>query len=723
VPVLRRRALLALALGAATVAVYAPLRHHGFVDYDDPLYITGNPHLGDGLSPSGLRWAFLEPYERNWIPLTWTSLLASYELYGLDPAGYHLTDLALHVASALVLFWVLSGWTGAPGRSAFVAGVFALHPLHVESVAWATERKDTLAGLFWMLTLWTYGRYARRPGAARYAAVAALLGLGLLAKPLLVTLPFVLLLLDGWPLGRLRDGETGRLDRRALGRACLEKIPLLIGVVAFSVVTYRVQQQTGAMSDLADVPLAWRVQNALLSYVAYLGKALWPVDLSVFYPHPLGSLPTWQPLAAGALLAALSAGAVWAAPRRPYLPVGWFWYLGTLVPMIGLVQVGLQGMADRYTYIPLVGAAIAVAWGVWDLAVGRGLAARAGAAVAAAGALAALAATTAVQLEHWRDTEPLFRQALRVTRDNYVAHQGLGNHLLAAGRTEEAIEELAEATRLRPRWAMARGNLADALVAAGRLDTAILNYQQALRDDPGSVRLHAQLGKALAARGWPDQALTHYAQALRLDDGTEEAGLRALIGQAELELGHPAAAAVAFERALSLDPGLASVQRQLAAARLRAGDAAGAVRAARAALAASPDSPDLQLALADTLAGAGRPAEAVGHYREALRLRPAWVAASNNLAWLLATSPEGGVRDPGEALRLAEEAADATGRRDPSVLDTLAVSQAAAGRFDAALATLDTALALAADARDDAAIATLGEHRAALAAGRTVEGP
>jgi len=711
----RPRALVTAALAAGllgtTLAVFAPVRGFDFVTYDDPVYVVDNPHLDQGLSAAGVRWAF-RPYETNWIPLTWISLLADAELHGRAPGGFHATNLLLHAASVLLLFATLAAATGAPGRAAFVAGVFAWHPLHVESVAWVSERKDVLAGLLWMATLAAWTGYARAPGIGRYALALAALALGLLAKALAVTLPFVLLLWDFWPLGRL-GGADGRLDPARVRRALLEKLPMLPLVAAVSAVTWLVQREQGAMSSLDRIGLALRAQNAVVAYAAYLRDAFWPSGLAVFYPHPGAGLPAWQWLGAAALLAALTAGALASARRRPWLTVGWLWFAGTLVPMIGLVQVGLQARADRYTYLPLVGLAIAVAWGVWALA-GRWPRLLA---VAGAGALAALALATTRQLEHWRDGRALFERAAAVTRDNYVALQGLAAIDLREGDAQRAVERLTEAVRLRPDWAIARGDLADALLARGDVEPAIRSYQEAARLAPRDATIRADLGRAFARRGDHEQAIAHYENALRLDDGAEPtrtARILALQAASWRARGDAARADALGRRALALDPTLAAARANLALARL-ADDPARAVAELRRALADGADAPELHAGLAAGLARLGREAEAAAHYRAALAARPDWAQPANNLAWLLATARDPAVRDPGEALRWAEAAAAATNRRDPSVLDTLAAAQRAAGRRDDAGATLDEALALPAAREDPALREALEARRAELA--------
>lgn len=719
----RKRLLLAASLIGLTLAVFSPVRHYDFVDYDDPVYVTRNPHLDAGLSSEGLRWAFLEPFFNNWIPLTSVSFLVDHALFAPGPAGHHVMNVALHALGVALLFWVLSSATGALGRSAFVAGVFAWHPLHVESVAWIAERKDVLSGVFWMLTLGAWVSYVRQVGRLRYALVLLALAAGLLSKSVCVTLPAVLLLFDFWPLQRLGPGGDGHLfDPRRLRRALLDKLPMLPLIAAVAVVTYVVQRDTGAMSTLEHVPLGARIENALVSYLAYVKDASWPSDLAVFYPRPETSLPVWQWGGAACVLVATTLGALIAAPHRPWLTVGWLWWVGTLVPMIGLVQVGLQARADRYTYIPLIGLSIAVTWEAWAW-LERSQATRRLGVVLAVGVLAALAVATSRQLPHWHDTVALFERARAATDDNYLALNMLGVRRLQEGDAPGALALLSEAVRIQPRWGEARGNLADVQLALGRRDDAMRGYEAAVALNPDHVGLRERFGKALVEVGRSDEALRQYAAALQRDDGSEAARLHALSGAAWAMQGRTDQAIQAYERALALDPAFSVARTNLALLRLGSGDPAAGVKQLEAVLAAGGEGPELHAGLAEGLARLGREREAADHYQAALRARPGWPQAANNLAWLLATARDRALRDPTEALRLAESAAAASGRRDPGVLDTLATAQAAAGRFTEAVATVDAALALASASGQSELAAQLQERRARFAGGLVWEEP
>lgn len=444
-----------------TVVVYAPVRHHDWLNYDDNVYVTESAPVRSGWSAENVVWAFSSFDGANWFPLTRLSWMLDAEIHGLDAGRFLLTNVLLHALASLALFAALVRLCGSIWPSAFTAAVFALHPLHVESVAWIAARKDPLSGLFWMLALWIYaGRVGQPASGAKRAGVFACAALGLMAKPTVVTLPFVLLLLDVWPGRRLRRSEPpSGWDRTAVREAVVEKLPLFALVAAASAVTVLAQSSGGTIADLDQVSVIERVANALVSTAKYISMACWPADLAIFYPHAGSDVPVGGALLAAAALLAASIVA-WASwDRRPFLPVGWFWYLGTLVPVIGLVQVGSQGMADRYMYLPLVGLCIAVAWGAAG-AVEDSPRRRAAVALVGCAVVASLAWATTVQLRSWRDSASLFRHALAVTRDNHVAHAYLGAALLADGRTGEAIGQYQESLALRPDQLTVVNNLA-----------------------------------------------------------------------------------------------------------------------------------------------------------------------------------------------------------------------------------------------------------------------
>jgi tetratricopeptide (TPR) repeat protein len=568
------------------VAAYAGIWHNGFVSWDDPSYVSENAHVLGGLTWRGVVWAFTNTQGANWHPVTWLSHMLDVQLFGPDPGMHHTVSLLLHILNTVLLFGVLHRMTGALGRSAFVAALFAVHPLHVESVAWAAERKDVLSTLFWMLTMAAYVAYVERPQRRRYLLLLAVFALGLMAKPMLVTLPFVLLLLDLWPLAR-HERTTWRVLVR-------EKIPLIGLAFALSVVTFLAQQHAGAVQQLAGVPVGMRVANALVSYIRYIGKALWPAGLGALYPFP-ESLDGWEVVGAVIVLAAVSIAAIAARSRRPYLTVGWFWYLGTLVPVIGFVQVGYQAMADRYTYIPMIGLFIIVAWGANELS-SAWPARRALLASAASATLLACIALTHAQVQVWHDGVALWQHTVAVTRNNFIAQTNLGYELAQRGRFDEAATEYREALRISPNYVLARQNLGLALASQGKYSDAIDAYQAALRVQPANAVLRADFGLALANAQRDSDAIVQYQEALRLQPDLALAHVR--LGNALVRQGNVSDAVAHYEHALRVEPSSAEAHNNLGVA----------------------------------LANRGNLEEAVVQFSEALRLKPEYTDARNNLA-------------------------------------------------------------------------------------------
>ena len=572
--------LILLFLIAATFAVFWQVQNQEFVNYDDNVYITENPHVQSGLTRKSLAWAFTSTYASNWHPLTWLSHLLDCELYGLNPKWHHLTNLLFHVANTLLLFLVLKRMTGAHWRSAYVAAMFALHPLHVESVAWVAERKDVLSIFFWMLTMWAYSRYAERPSLNRYLLVFLSFALGLMAKSMLVTLPFVLLLMDYWPLRRLRFGqEAGDNRLKAQGsfiplhkrsvplRLVLEKVPFIALAGVSSAVTLFAQQYGGAVTSLESLSLKVRIANALVSYVNYIWKMIWPEGLAVFYPHP-GMLPMWQVAGAGLLLVCVSFLAIRTARSRPYMIVGWLWYLGTLVPVIGLIQVGVQAMADRYTYVTLIGLFIIIAWGVPDI-LARWRYGKIAIAISAGLTLSIFTILTSLQLQHWRNNMTLFKHALSVTTGNYLAHTNVGAVLVGQGRLDDGIAHYAKALHIKPNYALAHYNLAAALDRQGKLDEAIAHYTKAARIKPDYVKARCNLGVALARQGKLDEAIAHLAEALRIEPNLAEAHYN--LGRALAMQGKPDEAIVHYTEVVKIKPNLAQAHYTLGVALVRQG--------------------------------------------------------------------------------------------------------------------------------------------------------
>lgn len=612
----------AVAIAIATVVAYIGVRRNGFVYYDDPKYVTENQIVHGGLTMHGIKWAFTTGTDANWFPVTWLSHMLDVELFGVNPAAHHLTSLVIHIASTLLLLVALTWMTKAPGRSAFVAGLFALHPLHAESVAWIAERKDVLSTFFFMLTLCAYAQYARRPSALRYGAVAAFLALGLMCKPMLVTLPFLLLLLDVWPLKRIGNHSIGRLVR--------EKAPLFGLVIASSVVTFTVQRSGGAVGGLDAYPFPTRVGNAIASYAEYIRMMLWPSGLAAFYPYPESISPA---IVAGALavLGAVTFAAIKLARSRPYILVGWLWYLGTLVPVIGIVQVGNQALADRYTYIPLIGLFIILAWGAADVAK-RWRLPRAGLATAAAILLIALAVITQRQVGYWNDSTTLWTHALAVTIDNHLAHNNLGRELAEKGRFDEAIAEYNAALRIKPAYATALTNLGAALAKSGKKEDAIRSYTEALRIKPDLPEAHLNLGATLAAEGKSAEAIEHYRTAISLNPNLADA--HANLGLALADRGQIGDATTEYKNALRIKPDFVEVHNNLGYALASEGKLDEAIPHFNEALRLKPDFILAHVNLAMTLANAGRKAEAVREFREVLRLDPSHQMARESLEQL-----------------------------------------------------------------------------------------
>jgi tetratricopeptide (TPR) repeat protein len=514
---LRTDGLLSLALAGITALVFWNVSLCEFVNYDDLDYVTNNRHVSTGLNRENVLWALTATHASNWHPLTWLSLQVDATLFGLNPRAFHLTSLVLHISNTLLLYGVFRWMTGAPWRSAAVAGFFALHPLHVESVAWVAERKDVLSTLFWLLTMGAYFWYTKRPGITRYLLVVVFFGLGLGAKPMVVTLPCVLLLIDYWPLNRLKIGR-GTLVGSAGGavpvsRLLAEKVPLLLMSAASCVMTIVAQQK--AMAALSHVSFKFRFLNALAVYLGYLQQTICPRDLCVVYLHPGDTLPLWKGISAAAVLLAITLGVVVLARRAAYLPVGWFWFLGTLVPVIGLVQVGEQAMADRYTYVPLIGVFISLAWGLPDLATTVGFRPQMLVPLVSV-LLVACGVASHRQVFHWGTSKELWEQALRVDPRNGTAHNNLGASLLDRDDTEGALEHFEITLRLRPGYAKANSNLGLAYMNLGRFAEAAPPLLQAIETEPRIAAAHANLGRLCYFQGRLDESVAALRKAVEL---------------------------------------------------------------------------------------------------------------------------------------------------------------------------------------------------------------
>lgn len=667
----RRELLVVLLLVLVTAAVYWQIRNHEFVDYDDAQYITKNVHVQGGLTIDGIIWAFNAGYAGNWHPLTWMSHMIDCQLYGLNPAGHHVTNLLLHIANIILLFVLFRRMTGALWQSAFIAALFALHPLHVESVAWTAERKDVLSTFFWMLTMIAYLRYVEQPAMKRFLPVILSFGLGLLAKPMLVTLPFVLLLMDYWPLHRIQFTESRdkikskslkhwdlKANKPVILQLVREKIPLFVLAVLSSVVTFIGQQRGGAVESLAASPIHIRIANALVSYLQYIGKTFWPSDLSVIYVHPGDSIPKWQIMLACALLVGVSYGVARFWKRIPYLVVGWLWYLGTLVPVIGIVQVGLQSMADRYMYVPMIGLSIMIAWGVSDLVSGWSPR-RIALSIAAGAVLLGLSVRTWIQLTHWHDRVSLFENAINVTDNNWVAHLNLGLAFIDQGKNEEAIDQYTEVLRLKPYDIEGNFNMGFAQARQGNIPEAVKYYSEAIRLKPNYVDAHNNLGVILAGQGKIAEAIAHYSEALRTRPDYSDAhnnigSLLASEGKFDEAIEH-------FSEAIRIKPDYMDARNNLKNALEHQGKSAEAVARLTNAMQSKKDEAGAHLNLGNLLAEQGKSNEAMTHYAEALRIDPKSADAHLNMGNLLAQQGKNNeaMDHYAQALRIKPDFADA----------------------------------------------------------------
>lgn len=631
-----------LFLAGISLAVFAQTIRYEFVNFDDDLYVYNTPAIKAGLTIKGIALAFTSPHARNWDPLTTISHMLDCQLYGLNAGGHHATNTILHTIAVLLLFGVLRQMTGAVWKSTIVAALFAVHPLHVESVAWVSERKDVLSAVFFFLMLGAYVRYARAPSITRYLAVVVFLTAGLMSKPMLVSAPIMLLLLDYWPLRRFEQaslaiGKTKIAEsdnqRHIIRRLLLEKIPLLLLSAGAGIITFVLQKR--AAGAIPPLPFLWRVQNAFASYVIYAWKTLWPTDLAVFYPHPNDTLAIWGVIFAIVLLLAITAAAIVFRKQRPYLFTGWFWYVVMLVPVIGLVQVGEQGYADRYTYLPHIGLFMIMVWFAADVVTVRRSRSRlAVASAVAALMILALAWTAFIQTSYWRNSETLWSHALAVTSDNDVAHNNLGYLCVERGELDNAISHFESAARIRSGKrdahydvgsAFVQMNLADALARKGQSDEAMVHYEEAIRLQPYYADAYYNRGNVLFAKGRTDEAIADW------------------------------------EKALEIQPNDADAHTGLGNALLRKGS--------------------LQ--------------EAIAHYEKALALAPEDPHSRNNVAWVLATASDASIRDGTRAVGFAEEAVQLSGGREPRFLRTLAAAYAESGRFSEAVAVAKQAAVIA----------------------------
>jgi tetratricopeptide (TPR) repeat protein len=585
--------LILVGLAALVAATYAPVRNNDFVSFDDPSYVTENPHVRAGITAHGLLWALTTGDAANWHPLTWFSHMLDVQFFGINAGPHHVTSVLFHIANTCLLFGLLLSMTGAPGRSALTAALFAVHPMHVESVAWIAERKDVLSTFFGLLTLYAYVAYVRRGGATRFLSSLVLFALGLMAKPMLVTLPFLMVLLDWWPLRRFNAKTMPR-------KLVQEKIPFFVLAAISSGITIMVQHTGGAVRTLEAVPLQARLSNALVSYIAYITKLIWPVRLAIFYPLPK-SIPAWEAIGSALIIAVITVVVFKFGSRYPYLPTGWFWYLGTLVPVIGLIQVGEQAMADRYSYIPSIGLFILASWGIADLLSRRNSAIKFVALLAIL-LIVVFAITSRNQLSYWKNNFTVWNHALAVSEDNYFALVHVGNVVLAGGneifpkadpdkaltyfsraleirpdfdlaldnmgivllnqgKHPEALPYLTKAVQVSPNFSHAHNDLGVAMERFGRFDDAISEYEQAVRLDSNLQVAHVNLAKLLATRGRLDDAIREYSEAIRLkpDDPVPHYDLGIVFNSK----GDVRRAIAEFSIVLKLKPDSAEAQRAL----------------------------------------------------------------------------------------------------------------------------------------------------------------
>jgi len=695
---IHRDLIISFFLVLITIAVFWQVSTFDFVRYDDDKYVTENRHVQAGLTRGGIAWAFISVYANNWHPLTWLSHMLDYQLFGANPAGHHITNLLLHIINTLLLFSILKRMTGFPWRSAFVAALFAVHPLHIESVAWVAERKDVLSTLFFMLTIWAYVRYAERPGIYRYLALLLFFALGLMSKPMLVTLPFVLLLLDFWPLGRLQgDGSvfnTDASDPKAVGDGnknrsgvglIIEKTPLFI-LSAASVCATLYAQWSG-IAPLESLPVSTRMSNAFVSYISYMGKMICPHDLAIFYPYP-ETIPSWHVGGAVLLLILITAIAVRLRRRNPYVIVGWLWYLGTLVPVVGFVQVGYQSMADRYTYLPMIGLFIAIAWIVPDLLAGWRFR-RIALTTLATCIIAALMIVSLFQIRCWQNSFTLFTRALAVTKNNAVIETNMGATLAEQGKFGEAIARYQEALRIKPDDFEARYNMANALARQGKLEEAVSLYAGILQTQPDAAAVHNNMGIALSQLGRTDEAINHFHEALRIKPDFQDAGAnleKALMGQTRAK--KPVPEKVAIQPA---DPNSAEGQLRMGLSLFQEGKVDEAIPKLEEALRLNPKLVAAHISLGLIMAQKRDLDKAIDHFRKALKIKPDIAEAHNSLGVALTYK---GALD--EAMEHFEKALKIN-PRFAKAHNSLAVVLAQKGRTDEAISHLRKALEIQPD--------------------------
>ena len=642
-----------LSLAVTTFIVFEPAIHNGFISFDDNEYIFDNNYITSGLTLKNIIWAFTNVHANNYHPLTSLSHMLDCELYGTNPAGHHFTNLLFHISNTLLLFLVLGRMTKSLWASAFVAALFALHPLHVESVAWASERKDVLSTFFWMLTLLAYTRYVERPAKGCYLLTLLIFAMGLLSKSMLVTLPFVLLLLDYWPLNRFGNTHFGGNPRLViLGRLVLEKIPFFALSAIFSIVTFSVQLKIGLMKSFIHYPSLWRIENALVSYIIYIEKMFWPVNLAIFYPYPRGNIPLWQIIGAVLVLVFITSIAFWKLRQHPYIAVGWLWFLGTLIPVIGIFQVGLQARADRYTYIPYTGLFIIVAWGISDL-LARLRYRKVIFSLSAAILLSALGIKTYIQTIYWHDNILLYTHAAEAVKNNWWAHHLLGKTFVSQNRLEEAIIQFKEALRIDPQNATVQNELAKAFLDNGDVNQAAKLYQEFLPplpddlNEPKSIdalfakrhdleviielyiNANINLATALARQGNIDEAARRFKEVLRITPDSIMAHRN--LGDIFLQKGQIDEAIKQYTAAIQIKPNLVIEYKNLAKSLCWDGKLEDSVRIYQMIVQLLPNDSEAYTGLGIVLAQQGKLDEAVSCFTKVVSIEPNFAGGYINL--------------------------------------------------------------------------------------------
>jgi len=620
-------------LALAVLLVFGQTLWNGFVNYDDDLYVYDNPHVAGGLTWQGVSWALTYSQIGHWHPLTWLSHMLDCQFFGLNAGGHHLTNVLLHATTAILLFLLLRRLTDALWPSAFVAAAFAFHPLRVESVAWVAERKDVLSGFFFMLTLLTYVRYVEQSkvhgskSKMFYGLTLLLFAMGLLSKNMVVTLPFVLLLLDYWPLRRFPFPEQS--VTRTVTCLMVEKFPLFILSAASCLATSFVSEKIATIDRL---PVSFRLENAAVSYATYLWQMFYPTGLAIPYPLELHNLSSWKVAGAVILLGAISLVAIMRRGKRPYFMVGWFWFIGMLTPAIGAVQISYYAHADRYTYLPQIGLYLAIAWAINDLTASWHQR-RIVLGVTMAVTITALMICTSIQISYWRNSESLWTHTLACTTNNFRAHNNLGNALVPQGRLDEAIDQYQQALQINPNYAEAHNNLGNALNMQGRLNEAIDQYQQALQIDPDYTEAHYDFGTVLMRAGRLAEAIGHFERAVELVP--DNAGFHYNLGNALLQNGQMEEAAGHFKKALEIQPGFARAFNNLGVALMRLKRMDQAIGNFQKAIGLDPAYAEAHYNLGCALDSENRLAEAAGQYQKAIQLKPDYTDAHSNLADVL----------------------------------------------------------------------------------------